>query len=96
MSAQQKFNILTQQCFRRLHNTSDRFDLEVKTRLLSDFMLDLKNSGYDKKDRYRILRGGIKTHKNIKEKEKQGLRPYFRAPDPSKIMRNARKNSKKF
>ena len=50
MSAQQKFNILTQQCFRWLHNTSDRFDLEVKTRLLSDFMLDLKNSGYDEKD----------------------------------------------
>ena len=58
-------------------------------------MLDLKNSGYDEKDRYRILRGGIKTHKDIEDKEKQGLKHYFRAPDPNKIMKNTRKNNEK-
>ena len=66
LSMQQKMATLTQQCFSRIHNTSDNVDEDVKFESLNEFMHDLQISGYSEKDRLTILRGAINTHKNIK------------------------------
>ena len=65
-SMQSKMNILTQECFRRLHNTSDFVDSEIKMNILNTFMEDLKLSGYNEKERRDILLGGINTYTIVK------------------------------
>ena len=60
----QKFTIVTQQCFNRLHNTSDEVDDEVKVDILNEFMQELKESEYTETDREIILKGAINTYKN--------------------------------
>ena len=53
-------------------------------------MYDLKRSGYSEKDR-KVIFSGVKTFSNPKEKEKMGLRPFFRPPDFKKDERTALK-----
>lgn len=93
MSVKQKCNILTQQCFMRLHNTSESVDTETKVNLLNDFMEDLANAGYEENERYNILTGAFKTDEKLKTKEKQGLRPYYRGSDYIEN-KNTNKNEK--
>ena len=71
-------NILTQECFRRLHNTSEFVEPEIKEGILNEFMADLKLSGYNEKDREIILRGGIYTYSKLKLKEVNKVRPFYR------------------
>ena len=78
-SIHNKMTILTQECFRRLHNTSEHCDNKVKENILSEFMIDLKLSGYDERERKIILDGGIKTYFNLKLKERNGIRPFYRS-----------------
>ena len=87
----QKLTNLTQQCFTRLHNTSEKADDEVKISILNDFMYELKSSGYSETERLTILEGGINTYKNLKLKELQGLRPFYR---PNEFQREIRKKAK--
>ena len=75
----QKMHILTQQCFSRIHNTSDSAKADEKADLLSDFMEDLKISGYNECDRKNILESALKTHMKLKEKEAKGIRSYYRS-----------------
>ena len=95
MTMKQKFNILTQQCFFRLHNTIEDADVETKVEILNEFMKDLFISGYDEKDRKTILIGGINTYKNLKEKESQGIRPFYRPNTFDKKLRKLQKREKK-
>ena len=86
-----KMKTLTQEAFRRLHNTKENLQPEYNEIILSDFTQKLRNSGYSKFDRLKIIKGGFKTYNNLKEKEKLGKRPFYRPPD----MRNKdRKGSK--
>ena len=78
-SMQNKFTILTQECFRRLHNTSDFLDLATKVTILDEYMYDLKKSGYNEKDRKVILLGGVKTFSNLKKRE-DGFEAIFQTP----------------
>ena len=78
-SMQNKMNILTQECFRRLHNTSDFVENDIKLSILNDFMKDLKLSGYNERDRENILIGGIQTYSKLKQKEKMNIRPFYRS-----------------
>ena len=78
-SMQNKMNILTQECFRRLHNTSDFVENDIKLSILNDFMEDLKLSGYNERDRENILIGGIQTYSKLKQKEKMNIRPFYRS-----------------
>ena len=68
--------ILTQECFRRLQNTSETTKDDTKICILNEFMIDLKLSGYDEKDRENILKGGINTYSKLKLKEQQGKRSF--------------------
>ena len=79
MSHRQKITTLTQECFRRLHNTSDDIDENVKIVILNEFMESLTVSGYSESERLSILEGGLNTFKKLKDKETVGIRPFFRS-----------------
>ena len=42
----------------------------MRYNILNDFMKNLKQSGYDVKERMNILKSGYKTYENLKEKTK--------------------------
>ena len=95
MSTHQKMTILTQQCFFRLHNTSDGVENDVKVDILNNFMQDLRISGYSELERLNILKGGIQSYKNLKLKEFLKVRPFYRNNSYRKSERQWAKNSKK-
>ena len=92
-SMQNKMNILTQECFRRLHNTSDFVETEIKVKILNKFMEDLKLSGYTEKDRENILIGGINTYERLREKERNKIRPFYRSRE-QQLVSNSNKTNK--
>ena len=61
-----KMKSLTQEVFRRLHNTNEKILEENKSEILSKFTQKLKNSGYNEKERLNIVKGGMKTYDNLK------------------------------
>ena len=65
----QKMNILTQETFRRLYNTKEEIDSDTKTGILNKFMVDLKISGYNERERFNVLKAGLKTYENLREKK---------------------------
>ena len=79
MSYRQKITTLTQEVFRRLHNTSDKIHENVKIVILNQFMETLVKSGYNEAERLTILRGGINTFEKLKKKEADGERPFYRS-----------------
>merc|ERR1711954_300729 len=78
LSMKNKFTILTQQCFTRLHNTSESLGEQAKVDSLNYFMHQLQISGYSEKEREIILKGSIETYKNLKLKEFSKVRPFYR------------------
>ena len=95
MSMNKKMEIVTQECFKRLHNTSDLMDSETKISLLTEFMRDLKSSGYNESERETVLEGGIKTYANLKSKAEKGIRPFFRSNSYEKEKRMKEKKDKR-
>ena len=95
MSMNKKMEIVTQECFKRLHNTSDLMDSETKICLLTEFMRDLKSSGYNESERETVLEGGIKTYANLKSKAEKGIRPFFRSNSYEKEKRMKEKKDKR-
>ena len=61
LSFSKKRTILTQECLRRLRNTKIELGPEVQNKLLNQFMLKLKNSGYTHKFRSEILDSALKA-----------------------------------
>ena len=95
MSVNSKINILTQQCFKRFHNTSESIPDKLKVEILEDFMLEMYLSGYSENERFKILMAGWKTYQNLKDKENKGLRPFYRKNSFRKKERFQEKISKK-
>ena len=95
MSMKSKINILTQQCFKRFHNTSESIPSELKVKILEEFMLEMYLSGYSENERYNILTAGWKTYQNLKEKEMKGIRPFCRKNSFRKKERSQEKVNKK-
>ena len=75
-----KMRSLTQEAFRRIHNTRENLHEEFLPDTLTKFMQKLKESGYTEEDRFNILKGGMKTHENIEKLEREGMRDYYRTP----------------
>ena len=82
---------LAQQCFMRLHNTSETASETIKLALLNEFMHDLWKSGYSESDRFNILTGAINTYKKLKNLEHRSIRPFYR---PNSFMKSERKENK--
>ena len=95
MPMKMKMTILTQEVFRRLHNTKDEVPENTKLNILNRFMENLKVSGYNEKERFTILKGGFKTYENLKEKEAQGEGPFYRPPSYKREERKKNKGKKK-
>ena len=77
MPTRNKINTLSQEVFRRLHNTSSEVPWDQIVVVLDKFMNELKASGYSKKDRAEILMSGVWRFDKLKNKEERGLRPFY-------------------
>ena len=88
-----KMRTLTQEAYRRIHNTRLNLHVDCLPDILTTFMQKLKDSGYSEKERFNILQGGFKTHENIMRLVNQGKRDYFRTPETRKIARERSKES---
>ena len=94
MPIRNKINILSQEVFRRLHNTSSDIEWDKKVVMLEKFMNELKASGYSKKDRAEILQSGVRRFENLKQKEEKGIRPLYRKRSFDEDERKKRKEEK--
>ena len=63
---------------RRLRNTSISLGPEVSNKFLSEYMLKLKDSGYNKRFRTQIVKSAKNAFKIQLENDKMGVRPLFR------------------
>ena len=61
-----KMKSLTQEVFRRLHNTRMTQMESHRTPILTKFMAKMKASGYTALDRLKVLEGGFNTFNRIK------------------------------
>ena len=92
MPTSKKMETLSQEVFRRLHNTKREIDWETKIEILEKYMTEVKASGYSEFDRYEILKSGINRYESLRRKEEEGLRPFFRNRN---FQRNFRDEEKK-
>ena len=95
MPMRKKFDTLSQGVFRRLHNTHEEVNEEDKVEILEKYMLQLKVSGYNKRDRYEILKSGIDRYENLKSEERRGKRPFYRSKNYERKEREESKKKKK-
>ena len=95
LPSNQKRTILTQECLRRLRNTKVGLGEEIRNKHLSNFMLVMKNSGFDIKYRTEILDSALVAFERIMVEDKSGTKPLFRSRDWNKEERNKCKNEKK-
>ena len=58
-------------------------------------MTELRASGYSEKDRYEILRSGIKSYESLRKQEEEGKRPFFRNRNFNRKQRITEKEAKK-
>ena len=86
---------LTQQCFRRIHNTCENTSFERKVEIMNEFMYELCISGYNEKERLVILKGALQTHNKIVTKVNKNVRPYFRPNSFRKSDRAKAKSSQR-
>ena len=87
-----KMKCLTQEVFRRLHNTKESIMEEYKIDILDNYMQKLKSSQYTENERLLILKGGIKTYENLRKLENEGKRPFFRPPETRSLERKKKKD----
>ena len=95
MPITKKIECLGQEVFRRLHNMKKELEEEEKTKVLNDFMIKLKISGYNEYDRLQILKSGINAYENLRSKEEDGKRPFFRSREYNATERKREKKDKK-
>ena len=60
-----KRTILTQECLRRLRNTKIQLGEEIRNQHLNNFMVKLKNSGYNEEYRVQILNSALKAFEQM-------------------------------
>ena len=77
MPIRNKIQTMSNEVFRRMHNTKHNISWNIKVDILEKFMSELKSSGYSERDRCEILKSGIRRYEVLKKKEEQGERPFF-------------------
>ena len=95
MSTSKKMECLSQEVFRRLHNTRENLHNDEIIDIMNKFMLKLKMSGYNCYDRYQILTSGYNHFEKLKAKAEHGLRPFYRNKNFQKTERKREKSNKK-
>ena len=61
INSSSKRTILTQECLRRMRNTKLELGEKIRNKHLNDFMVKMKNSGYNEKYRMEILDSATKA-----------------------------------
>ena len=95
ISSSSKRTILTQECLRRMRNTKIELGEKIRNKHLNDFMVKLKNSGYNEKYRMEILDSATKAFDKRLEEDKCGTKPLFRDRSWKKEEREISKRNKK-
>ena len=95
MPIKKKIECLSQETFRRLHNTKEEVNNEEKVEIMNKYMKELKMSGYNEHDRFQIIKSGYNNYENLKRKEKDGIRPFYRCRNFERKQRKEEKNTKK-
>ena len=95
MPISKKIDTLSNEVFRRLHNTKHELEWQVKVEILEKYMAELMASGYTERDRHEILKSGIKRYENLRQKEEDGVRPFFRNRNFEKNKRKEDKENKR-
>ena len=90
-----KRTILTQECLRRLRNTKVELGEEIQIKYLNEFMIKLKNSGYNKKYRIEVLDSAMKAFDKMKEDDKNNIKPLYRSRSWNNAERKKSKEMKK-
>ena len=96
LSFAKKRTILTQECLRRLRYTKIELGPEVQRKHLNQFMLKLKNSGYNEKFRTEILNSALKAFQQMVEDDTNDIKPMYRSRDWNAEERQMSKSKKKF
>ena len=91
-----KKNVHIQEILRRMMNCTRRIDWKQETApCVSDYMLRMKEAGYDEKYRKRVLLAAISIYDKKVEDDKRGVRPLFRPKSWQKEERKKEKAYKK-
>ena len=86
LSFKVKRTVFTQECLRRLRNTSLSLGPDVANKFLSKYMLKLKDSGYSHKIRAEIIRSAKNAFNLQNQTDRKGIRPLFR--DKKRILQD--------
>ena len=79
MPIRKKIEFLSQEAFRRLHNTKSELHESEIVSILNKFMGQLKMSGYSEQDRYEILKSGFNHYNKLQSQQVEGIRPFYRS-----------------
>ena len=96
LSFRQKRTILTQEGLRRLRNTKIELGPTIQKKHLNQFMVKVKNSGYDAKFRMEILKSILKAFDKMVEDDENDVKPLYRCKDWNAEERALLKAKKKF
>ena len=77
----QKRTSFTQEVIRRLLRTKKELSCDMKQKILNNYMQVLKNSGYNKEFRSKILKAGLKGYNKILDDDRSGLKPLYRSKE---------------
>ena len=91
-----KRTILTQECLRRMRNTKVELGEICRNKYLNDFMVKLKNSGYNEKFRKEILDSAWKAFEKMLDDDAKGIKPLFRHREWKRKEREESKRNSKF
>ena len=75
MSMRMKRQAMSQDVFRILRNTRRTLPWVLKSEMLSQFALRMKDSGYSEHIRQEIIEGGVKGYENQPERDLKGVCP---------------------
>ena len=95
LNSSTKRTILTQECLRRLRNTKFELGESVRNQHLNQFMLKMKNSGYNQKYRIQILDSALKAFNKMRAEHDAGTKPMYRNQMWNKEERLEQKKNKK-
>ena len=95
MSMRMKRQAMSQEVLRILRNTRRTLPWQLKSDMLNQFALRMKDSGYSEHIRQEIIEGWFKGYKNQLESDLKGLCPLYRPREWNREERNKKKKIKR-
>lgn len=93
--AKLKRSTLTQEGVRRLMNVSPEYEEEERTRVMTEFDLKLRYSGYKKKFRFEVIEAAYGIYNKKLAQEEDGTRPLYRHREWNRANRELQKTVKR-